>query len=55
MKAEPQWDQNNCLMISELLRSRQIIPSPKVISQPKKVSKNKSRKALGKSSFQIEI
>ena len=43
LEAEPQRDQNNYLMISELRSSRrdefQKIPTPKIISQPKKISK----------------
>ena len=43
LEAEPQRDQNNYLMISELRSSRRVefqkIPTPKIISQPKKISK----------------
>ena len=42
LEAEPQRDQNNYLMISELRSSRRVefqkIPTPKIISQPKQIS-----------------
>ena len=59
LEAEPQRDQNNYLMISELRSSRRVefqkIPTPKIINQPKKISKKKSQKCPMKSSFQIEM
>ena len=59
LEAEPQRDQDNYLMISEVRISHQVefqkIPTPKIISQPKKVSKIKSQKSLGQSFFQIEM
>ena len=43
LEAEPQRDQNNYLMISEIRSSHRVefqkIPTPKIISQPKKISK----------------
>ena len=52
LEAEPERDQNNYLMISELrISSRRVefqkILTPKIISQPKKISKNKVPKLSG--------
>ena len=55
LEAEPQRDQNNYLMISELRNSCRVelqkIPTPKIISQPKKLSKNKVPKISGEEIF----
>ena len=55
LEAEPQRDQNNAFMISELRSSRRIefqkITTPKIIIQPKKISKNKIPKISGEELF----
>ena len=55
LEAEPQRDQNNYLMISELRSSHRVefqkIPTPKSISQPKNISKNKFPKISGEELF----
>ena len=55
LEAEPQRDQDNCLMISEVRSSHQVefqkIPTPKIISRSKKISKNKVPKISGEELF----
>ena len=53
LEAEPQRDQNNYLMISELRSSRWVPENatPKIVNQPKKKSKNKVLKMSGEELF----